>query len=241
MTIDATTTEEFSQATIDAANSVQHGPFAVLVQALNATVEQANTLAESVRAAKSRDKDKIDSLLNNDDEFEHYRAEMAKFAKIEEEIANKRNELQAAAKKHAKEMLPDLAGIDVEAATAEYREMRKKITAAKTAAGAFIGAEEFAAWTEVYGTPELVGFGRSASGAGEVRRYRFESIQVNAEHIEKPTLTEAAKVSGVPQELIKAAVVKAAGTEELKDLAGTQIFATVEHDNKNVAFVVVPK
>lgn len=240
MTIEATT-EEFSQATIDAANSVQHGPFAVLVQALNATVEQANNLAESVRAAKSGDKDKIDSLLNNDDEFEHYRAEMAKFAKIEEEIANKRNELQAAAKKHAKEMLPDLAGIDVEAATAEYREMRKKITAAKTAAGAFIGAEEFAAWTEVYGTPELIGFGRSASGAGEVRRYRFESIQVNSEHIEKATLTEAAKVSGVPQELIKAAVVKAAGTEELKDLAGTQIFATVEHDNKNVAFVVVPK
>ena len=240
MTIEATT-EEFSQATIDAADSVQHGPFAVLVQALNATVEQANLLAEGVRAAKSGDKDKIDSLLNNDDEFEHYRAEMAKFAKIEEEIANKRNELQAAAKKHAKKMLPDLAGIDVEAATAEYREMRKKITAAKTAAGAFIGAEEFAAWTEVYGTPELVGFGRSASGAGEVRRYRFESIQVNAEHIEKPTLTEAAKVSGVPQELIKAAVVKVAGTEELKDLAGTQIFATVEHDNKNVAFVVVPK
>lgn len=87
---------------------------------------------------------------------------------------------------------------------------------------------------------ELVSVARPKGSAGNsgIKRPRFESITVNGDALEKPTLTSLAHATKVSKDDIDRALYAAAGVSDLADFAGESVSFTLT-DSQGTTFSVV--
>ena len=87
---------------------------------------------------------------------------------------------------------------------------------------------------------ELVSVARPKGSAGNsgIKRPRFESITVNGDELEKPTLTSLAHTTKVGKDDIDRALYSAAGVSDLADFAGETVSFTLT-DSQGTTFEVV--
>lgn len=211
-----------------------------LLDRYNGLIEATNEVTNKIRQAKGGDKEQISHLLNTHEAFAEYRNSMAQVELAKERLAAKEKELVESAKVSAKELLPDVSGVDIPALNAERATNRKTINSLREVIKAFIPEEKFDAYQEHYGVGELVGNGRNNGPTGTgAKRYHFELIQVGEETF--ANLTELGSKFGLPKEVVRQAVVTAAGTEDVKSRAGEELRFPITHESTTINVVAVPK
>ena len=197
---------------------------------------EANSRTATITAARGDKVSPLKYFADSEDEqvselVEKYRKAQQVLSQIEETLAGLMSEdmaQNAGSAEEAKRWLEDN-----QTAIREFNSARRAIL--KSIANFGMGDDERA-----YLDNELVSVARPKGSAGNsgIKRPRFESITVNGDELNKPTLTSLAHTTKVSKDEIDRALYAAAGVSDLADFEGETVKFTVT-DSQGTTFDVV--
>lgn len=191
------------------------------IPVLKEFVTEANELSAAVRQATSGDAEQINALISTDPRFEQARAYRAGLLEQLEELQAQIKEVDNASKSKAKELLPEVAGIDVEAAKARFLELRRaKIVPMEKAIIAMSSPEVLESIQYHHNITPIIGVGRNSTAATGAPKFRFDAMVVNGEEVTPKTISKVAGVTGLANEDVLSAFKVAADNENLREVAG---------------------
>ena len=196
------------------------GTLMPFVPVLKGFVTEANELAMSIRQATSGDAEQVSSLISTDDRFGTFRTFRADLVSQLEELQAKLKDADNAAKTKAKELLPELSGINVEKAKAAYMALRRdKIVAMEKAIIAMSSKDVLDEMYLQHNIAPIIGVSRTSTTAAGAPKFRFTSMVVNGEEVTPRTISKIAGITGIANEDILAAFKVAAGNDNLREVA----------------------
>lgn len=196
------------------------GTLMPFVPVLKGFVTQANELAAAIRQATSGDAEQVSALINSDDRFGPYRNYREEIAAQIAELSATLKEADNAAKTKAKELLPELAGIDVESAKAEYMALRReKVVPLEKAIVAMSSPDVLDAIYVQHNISPVIGVGRNSTSATGAPKFRFNEMSINGEEVTPKTISKVAAVTGLANEDVLAAFKVAADNDNLREVA----------------------
>lgn len=223
-----------------------------LADLLKGVTDDANADAKKRKTLLASAKGATDEILNesDDEKIVAYRASREKIAAQIKAAQEKIAEMDAQAKAYAETLVPQADEKELEDLRQSYLAKRAKV---KTVGGSvllLLGSDEvaFKRLKDAWGIEDVISSasGKTTSGETGIVRKRLSEATVNGEPIVdnkgKTSFTLLSSKTGIDGDVIRDAMAKAAGVENVKDIPSeTEVSFTVHNEDKAFEFVVTTK